>query len=135
MNTQTVKKLAALLITLGAAVSVPPVFAQTAQAAPQSLSRQDTAPATGKTRAQVYAELIQAEEAGLIPAGGHNYPPSAATIARNRIDFALAEQSWKKQGEAAPQTPQVTLQRGGVLNTVSTAGKTRGWIIRKAKKL
>ncbi len=97
MNTLTIKKLAALLVTLSAAVSVSPVFAQTARTAPQSVSTQDTAPATGKTRAQVYAELVQAEKAGLIPAGNTHYPADATTIARNRIDFALAEQSWNKQ--------------------------------------
>ncbi len=76
MNAQIAKKLAALLVTLSAAVSVSPVFAQTAQTAPQSVSTQDAAPAMGKTRAQVYAELIQAKAAGLAPADNDDYPPA-----------------------------------------------------------
>lgn len=38
----------------------------------------------GKTREQVVQELIQARRDGLVPAGHADYPPSQATVARNR---------------------------------------------------
>lgn len=50
--------------------------------------------AHGKTREQVRAELLQAEEAGLIPVHRNDYPPSAETIARNRIRFQQIELAW-----------------------------------------
>jgi hypothetical protein len=53
----------------------------------------------GKTRAQVRAELLQAEEAGWIPAGNTRYPPSAETMARNRAQFQQAEKWWKADGQ------------------------------------
>ena len=55
--------------------------------------------ATGKTRAQVRAELLQAEEAGLVPANKIDYPPSAQTIARNRARFQQVEHAWKSDGQ------------------------------------
>ncbi|WP_206997194.1 DUF4148 domain-containing protein [Trinickia mobilis] len=54
---------------------------------------------SGKTRAQVRAELLQAEEAGLIPANKNDYPPSAETIARNRVRFQQIEQAWRANGQ------------------------------------
>jgi len=54
--------------------------------------------AQGKTRAQVRAELLQAEEAGLIPVHRNDYPPSAETIAHNRVRFQQIEQAWKANG-------------------------------------
>lgn len=65
----------------------------------------DTAPVAGdgavhgKTRAQVRAELLQAEEAGLAPMHKNDYPPSAGTIARNRARFQQIEQAWKAGGQ------------------------------------
>jgi Domain of unknown function (DUF4148) len=53
----------------------------------------------GKTRAQVRAELLQAEEAGLIPAGKTHYPPDAQTMARNRAQFQQAENWWRARGQ------------------------------------
>ncbi|MEW6345595.1 MAG: DUF4148 domain-containing protein [Paraburkholderia sp.] len=47
----------------------------------------------GKTRAQVRAELLEAERAGLAPVSKNDYPPSAATIARNRARFQQIEQA------------------------------------------
>ena len=55
--------------------------------------------ATGKTRAQVRAELLQAEEAGLVPVDKIDYPPSAQTIARNRARFQQVEHAWKSDGQ------------------------------------
>lgn len=53
----------------------------------------------GKTRAQVHAELLQAEEAGLVPIHKNDYPPSAGAIARNRVRFQQLEQAWKADGQ------------------------------------
>lgn len=47
-------------------------------------------PAPGKTRDQVRHELIEAESAGLVPSPKSDYPPSQATIERNKARFALA---------------------------------------------
>jgi hypothetical protein len=49
----------------------------------------------GTTRAQVRAELLQAEETGLIPTLNAEYPPSADTIARNRAHFQQTELAWR----------------------------------------
>jgi hypothetical protein len=49
---------------------------------------------SGKTRAQVRAELIEAEREGLIPANNTHYPPDAATVARNKVEFQHAENWW-----------------------------------------
>lgn len=57
--------------------------------------------ATGKTRAQVRAELLQAQEAGLVPIHTNDYPPSAETIARNRTRFQQVEHAWKSEGQLA----------------------------------
>lgn len=48
----------------------------------------------GKTRAQVRAELLEAQRAGLAPVHKNDYPPSAETIARNRVRFQQIEQAW-----------------------------------------
>ncbi|MGH8783009.1 DUF4148 domain-containing protein [Paraburkholderia sp.] len=41
------------------------------------------------TRAEVRAQLVQAEAQGLLPVRKNDYPPSATTIARNREVYAL----------------------------------------------
>jgi hypothetical protein len=38
----------------------------------------------GKTRAEVYGELIQAQKDGILPWYRYDYPPSQETIQRNR---------------------------------------------------
>ncbi len=45
--------------------------------------------APGLTRAEVRAQLIQAERDGLIPANKDNYPPDARTIEHNRKIYAI----------------------------------------------
>ncbi|MGF6969498.1 hypothetical protein OKW43_006593 [Paraburkholderia sp. WC7.3g] len=55
-------------------------------------------PISGETRAQVRAELMQAEEAGLYPTRRGDSPASAETIARNRAHFLRLEQAWKADG-------------------------------------
>ncbi|MFM0388403.1 DUF4148 domain-containing protein [Paraburkholderia dipogonis] len=52
----------------------------------------------GKTRAQVRAELLQAEEAGSIPAGNARYPAGPSLIERNRMRFQQAEEWWRASG-------------------------------------
>lgn len=49
----------------------------------------------GKTRDEVYTELVQAERDGLVPIHHNDYPPSARTIQSNRVRFALAESYWQ----------------------------------------
>ncbi|TKC86880.1 DUF4148 domain-containing protein [Trinickia terrae] len=51
--------------------------------------------ATGKTRAQVQTELLQAREAGWLPTGNAHYPPSAEMRERNRVQFQQAENWWR----------------------------------------
>jgi hypothetical protein len=53
-------------------------------------SNADDSANDGKTRAQVRAELVEAQRAGLIPFPKNDYPPSAKTIARNRALFQLS---------------------------------------------
>ncbi|WP_322788527.1 DUF4148 domain-containing protein [Paraburkholderia oxyphila] len=55
-------------------------------------------PASGKTRAQVQAELLQAGEAGLLPPRWVDYPPNADTRAVNRERFLRLEQVWRAEG-------------------------------------
>ncbi|CAB3798079.1 DUF4148 domain-containing protein [Pararobbsia alpina] len=52
-----------------------------------STAMADTSPSTGLTRAQVRAQLVQAERNGTIPTNNVDYPPSAAQIARNRAVY------------------------------------------------
>jgi hypothetical protein len=63
-----------------------------------TLSINAAATAPGKTREQVRAELLQAEEAGLVPVHKNDYPPSAETVARNQVRFQQIEQAWQPDG-------------------------------------
>ncbi|HEY1608225.1 MAG TPA: DUF4148 domain-containing protein [Paraburkholderia sp.] len=71
MKTLTAVLIAALGFSFGASA-----FAQSASG--------------GLTRAEVRAQLVQAEADGLVPTGNHDYPPSAATIQRNKEIWAAA---------------------------------------------
>ncbi|RKE38887.1 uncharacterized protein DUF4148 [Paraburkholderia sp. BL23I1N1] len=51
---------------------------------------------SGLTRAEVVAQLQQAQAEGLVPAPKDDYPPSEAAIARNREIYAI-----QHPGEAA----------------------------------
>ena len=44
---------------------------------------------TGKTRAEVRAELIQTEQQGTIPVSKNNYPPTPDEIAQNRAEYQV----------------------------------------------
>ena len=64
-------------VLLSCALSAPiAAFAQTADHA--------------LTRADVVADLIQAERDGTLPTSNWDYPPSTQTIARNRELYAIA---------------------------------------------
>ncbi|VWC92810.1 hypothetical protein BCO18430_03363 [Burkholderia contaminans] len=56
-----------------------------------------TAVSQSKTREQVRQELIAAYHDGLLPTGKHDYPPSDATIARNKELHQLIEPKWAAQ--------------------------------------
>ncbi|HEY1999758.1 DUF4148 domain-containing protein [Paraburkholderia sp.] len=47
----------------------------------------DTTANTGKTRAEVRADLVQAEAQGVIPGHKTDYPPSPQQIAQNRATY------------------------------------------------
>ncbi|MFM0033964.1 DUF4148 domain-containing protein [Paraburkholderia strydomiana] len=80
----------------GATTESSPTVSNVRPLAPSLTVAQDE-PATGKTREQVVQELIQARRDGYIPAGNIDYPPSSATIARNRSRFEPAAPEWAKQ--------------------------------------
>jgi len=44
-------------------------------------------PDAGATRAEVRAELVQAEAQGLLPTSNNDYPPTPEMIARNRAEY------------------------------------------------
>jgi hypothetical protein len=55
----------------------------------------------GKTRAQVRAELIQAEQQGLVPSGNTRYPAGPSLISRNAYNFRQAQSWWTAHGQGA----------------------------------
>ncbi|MFM0197927.1 DUF4148 domain-containing protein [Paraburkholderia strydomiana] len=54
-------------------------------------------PQHGKTREQVVQELVQARREGLVPSGRADYPPSQATIERNRARMQATPPTWANQ--------------------------------------
>ncbi|MGK8405162.1 MULTISPECIES: DUF4148 domain-containing protein [Burkholderia cepacia complex] len=70
----------------------------TAAVPPASAVSQSGNPTSqGKTREQVRQELIQAWHDGLLPTSRHDYPPSPATIARNKELHHRFEAKWAAQ--------------------------------------
>jgi hypothetical protein len=70
-------KTAIFFFTLAVAgAAVPAAIAQTATG--------------GLTRAQVQAELAKAQAQGIEPTTDEDYPPSAAEIRRNRLQYRVA---------------------------------------------
>jgi hypothetical protein len=61
----------------------------------------DATGSQGKTRAQVRAELIEAEQAGVVPAGNTRYPAGPSMISRNKIEFQKAKSWWAAHGQGA----------------------------------
>lgn len=74
-------------VAAAAAALLSPAFAQTDAAAP----------AQGLTRAEVIAQLKQAYLDGELPTNDGNYPPNAATRARNRELVQAAQPAWLAQ--------------------------------------
>ena len=72
--------------------------AQTDAARPAGPPVADVGLARGKTRAQVRTERLQAGEEGMLPPRWVDYPPGAATRARNRENFLRVEQVWTAEG-------------------------------------
>lgn len=66
----------------------------------------------GLTRAEVRAQLIQAEADGLVSTNTQDYPPSAATIQRNKAIWAAAhpESVGAQVGSAAAAANPATAQ-------------------------
>jgi Domain of unknown function (DUF4148) len=64
------------------------------------------------TRAEVHQQLAQAEADGLLPVRKDDYPPSAATIARNKELYAIQHKndpnSATASGTANPADANVT---------------------------
>ncbi|MDC6133734.1 DUF4148 domain-containing protein [Burkholderia gladioli] len=49
----------------------------------------------GLTRDEVRMQLIDAQRAGWVPSSDADYPPSAATVARNRELWRSASRRWR----------------------------------------
>ncbi len=79
-------KIARTLLIFGCLISSTAAFSQTAP----SPAGTDNQVEQGKTRAQVRAELVQAQRAGVIPTNDSDYPPSRDTTRRNQTLYRLA---------------------------------------------
>ncbi|WP_080353744.1 DUF4148 domain-containing protein [Burkholderia cenocepacia] len=88
-------KIATILIAVASFATIYPAFADSGMSQDSGVGYSSAAnsqsgnPVRGKTRAEVYAELIQAKKDGLIPSSKSDYPPSEATIQRNRELYRL----------------------------------------------
>ncbi|MBN3835770.1 DUF4148 domain-containing protein [Burkholderia sp. Ac-20344] len=82
-------------VATAAAALLSPAFAQTTGTA---------TPAPGLTRAEVVAQLKQAYLDGELPTNDGNYPPNAATRARNRELVQAVSPAWLAQTPQASQT-------------------------------
>lgn len=63
---------------------------------------------SGLTRADVMAQLQQAQAEGLLPTRNNDYPPSATEVARNREIYAIQHGT---DGAAAARTAQMPAAR------------------------
>ncbi|BEU23598.1 DUF4148 domain-containing protein [Paraburkholderia sp. 22B1P] len=63
-------------------------------------------PSRGVTRAEVHAQLVEAQADGLLPVPKNDYPPSADTIARNKELYAI--QHHHSASDTASSTGNVT---------------------------
>ncbi|MDR5751301.1 DUF4148 domain-containing protein [Caballeronia sp. LZ024] len=99
-------KIASALIAtaLGIAVTAPALaehtyrlndasLSQSTNAAPGSyggaVDGNSSGSSPGKTRAQVYGELMQAQKDGVVPSNKTDYPPSQRTVQHNREQYRL----------------------------------------------
>ncbi|KVF71551.1 hypothetical protein WS75_21500 [Burkholderia sp. FL-7-2-10-S1-D7] len=83
-------------VATAAAALLSPAFAQT----------DASAPTPGLTRAEVIDQLRQAYLDGELPTNDGNYPPNAATRARNRELVQATQPAWLAQTPRAPQTAE-----------------------------
>ncbi|MCA8239818.1 DUF4148 domain-containing protein [Burkholderia sp. AU32262] len=81
-------------VATAAAALLSPAFAQT----------DASAPAQGLTRAEVIEQLKQAYLDGELPTNDGNYPPNAATRARNRELVQAVSPAWLAHVPPASQT-------------------------------
>jgi hypothetical protein len=58
---------------------------------------------SGLTRAEVRAQLVQAEKDGILPYGKLGYPPSDETIARNKALYDIRHKHVDSDATAATQ--------------------------------
>ncbi|WP_175871194.1 DUF4148 domain-containing protein [Burkholderia sp. BCC0397] len=86
-------------VATAAAALLSPVFAQTDASAPAQ---------QGLTRAEVVDQLKQAYLDGELPTNDGNYPPTAATRARNRELVQAASPAWLAH---VPPAQQATSQQ------------------------
>ncbi|BCF92192.1 DUF4148 domain-containing protein [Paraburkholderia largidicola] len=63
-------------------------------------------PSHSVTRAEVHAQLVEAQADGLLPVPKNDYPPSADTIARNKELYAI--QHHHSASDTASSTGNVT---------------------------
>lgn len=63
---------------------------------------------SGLTRAEVHAQLVEAEADGLVPAPKNDYPPSAQTVAHNRELYAIRHQESGSTSSAATSVPRTS---------------------------
>ncbi|MFP3565111.1 DUF4148 domain-containing protein [Paraburkholderia sp. SIMBA_030] len=63
---------------------------------------------SGLTRAEVHAQLVEAEADGLVPAPKNDYPPSAQTVAHNRELYAIRHQDSGGTASAATSVPRTS---------------------------
>jgi Domain of unknown function (DUF4148) len=91
---------AALLLSVSASVFAA-VDRPAIAASPEATDVAAASGTQGETRAQVRAQLIQAEETGMVPAGNTRYPAGPSTIARNRYNFQSARTWWAAHGQQA----------------------------------
>lgn len=71
-------------------------------ATPAWVAAHDDGPDAGRTRTRAQAELEQAWRDGLLPHSDKDYPPTPASIERNRKRYAIAH----PQAGAAPGAAQ-----------------------------
>ncbi|MDR5662320.1 DUF4148 domain-containing protein [Burkholderia cenocepacia] len=92
------KNILRFAVAIAAAALLSPAFAQT----------DASAPAQGLTRAEVIDQLKQAYLDGELPTNDGNYPPNAATRARNRELVQAASPAWLAH---VPPASQATSQQ------------------------
>lgn len=84
-----------LTASTASAAAILPASAMGSTASAQEAPAASRNTSTGKSRAQVRTELLEAERAGTVPVHKNEYPPSVETVARNQVRFRQIEQAWR----------------------------------------